>query len=124
MTSPRPRGEVLVLGNEPDVDAPLKVGLDAAEAGTVVVHVAGEIDVWTAPGLREALFDLVRPGQREIVIDLADVSFMDSTGIATFALLARRVMEAGGGSITLKSPRRSVQKVLDVSGLSRIVHVA
>ena len=88
-----------------------------------MVAVAGEIDPATAAYLRQRLLTLVGAGQRQFVIDLADVSFMDSTGIATLAWLRLRLADAGGGQVMVRSPRPSVDKILMLSGLSRVVPV-
>jgi anti-anti-sigma factor len=89
----------------------------------VVVTVVGEIDIATAPGLRDRLRSLVDAGLRDFVVDLVGVSFMDSTGIATFLGLHRRLCEAGGGKVTLRGPRASVAKVLELTGLRRVLLV-
>jgi anti-anti-sigma factor len=101
----------------------LEVCIDCAVHDRVVVKLTGEIDVATVGDLRTRLENLVDAGRREFVVDLAEVSFMDSTGIATFAWLHQRLREAGGGQVTLQSPRRSVYKVLELTGLSRVVPV-
>ena len=101
----------------------LEVCIDCAVDDRVVVKLAGEIDVATVGDLRTRLENLVDAGWREFVVDLAEVSFMDSTGIATFAWLHQRLREAGGGQVTLRSPRRSVDKVLELAGLCRVVPV-
>jgi anti-sigma B factor antagonist len=102
----------------------LEVCVDcAAVDDRVGVKLSGEIDVATVGDLRTRLENLVDAGRREFVVDLAEVSFMDSTGIATFAWLHQRLREAGGGQVTLQSPRRSVYKILELTGLSRVVPV-
>jgi len=51
--------------------------------GVALVRVSGEIDMFTSPNLRDALLPFFIPKTQAIVVDLSDVSFMDSSGIAT-----------------------------------------
>lgn len=53
------------------------------ENGIAVVYVAGEIDMFTSPDLRDTLVPFFTPATQGIVVDLSRVSFMDSSGIAT-----------------------------------------
>lgn len=65
-------------------EARVEVSVTSRPSGDrTVVHVAGEIDVYTAPALREELAGLVDAGKTDLVVDLTDVSFMDSTGSAS-----------------------------------------
>lgn len=48
-----------------------------------VVNVEGDIDMFTSPGLRDTLLPMFKAGLKGIVVDLTNVSFMDSSGIAT-----------------------------------------
>ena len=50
--------------------------------GRAIVSVGGEIDVYTAPKLRDCITELVGAGTYDIVIDLEAVEFLDSTGLA------------------------------------------
>ena len=51
------------------------------EAGHTVLAVCGEIDVYTAPKLREQIVDLLDSGQHHLVVDMDGVEFLDSTGL-------------------------------------------
>ena len=53
------------------------------ENGIALVFVAGEIDMFTSPNLRDTLLPYFIPSTRGVVVDLSKVSFMDSSGIAT-----------------------------------------
>jgi anti-sigma B factor antagonist len=73
---------------------------------------AGEIDSYTAPELGERLLrdDTVS------VIDMAAVSFIDSSGLRVL-VEAHQARLDGGGSLTLRSPSAAVQRLLEISGL-------
>jgi anti-anti-sigma factor len=86
---------------------------------SVVVHVDGDIDVATSDQLRSDMSELVDVGPN-LVLDLTEVPFMDTIGIN--ALLATRsaVLEHGG-SLSVRNPSSSVQRVLDVTGLAAML---
>lgn len=64
------------------------------EAGIATVH--GEVDVYSAPRLREALDHLLAGGVAPIVVDLSDVSFVDSTGLGVLVGAHKRLELTGG----------------------------
>ena len=85
--------------------------------------VGGEIDANTAPALAEALATH-RPdiGGKQLVVDLWEVGFMDSSGLATL-LDARRRLAAEGGVLILRRPARCVGRLLDITHLRRAFRI-
>src|SRR5918912_3313340 len=61
-----------------------------------VLEVGGEVDVYTAPRLRERLVELVDGGARDVVVDLSRVDFLDSTGLGVLVGALKRLRSAGG----------------------------
>jgi anti-sigma B factor antagonist len=99
--------------------------LETHERGDVtVVAVKGEVDLFTAPGLKDRLADLVSAGQSRLAIDLSEVEFMDSTGLGVLIGGLKRCKEAGG-SLALVAPPEPVFKVLSITGLDKVfpIHV-
>lgn len=84
-----------------------------------VVSVKGEVDLYSAPGLKERVADLVSSGRTRLAIDLAGVEFMDSTGLGVLIGGLKRCKEAGG-SLALVGPREPVVKVLAITGLDKV----
>jgi anti-anti-sigma factor len=83
--------------------------------GAVEIAVDGELDLSVADQLQQAIDG---DGSGATLIDLADCSFIDSTGIAVF-LRARRLRDQdGGGRILLHSPSDQVLRVLTITGLT------
>jgi len=72
--------------------------------GIEVVDVEGEIDVYTAPRLRELLIDLVNGGHYQLVVNMEKVEFLDSTGLGVLVGGLKRRPEVG--EVTLRRPRR------------------
>ncbi len=88
-------------------------------AGTLVVDVGGEIDVYTSPKLRERLVGLVDEGATSIVVDLDDVEFIDSTGLGVLVGVLKRV-RSRGGSLGLVCSREGLLRVFTITGLEKV----
>src|SRR5947207_6895538 len=69
-------------------------------AGHKVLEVGGEIDVYTAPQLRERLISMVESGDRRVVVDLARAEFLDSTGLGGLVGALKR-LRRGEGELSL-----------------------
>lgn len=87
------------------------------ERGCVVVAVAGEIDISTVTGLRERLFELAEDGQ-PLIVDLNEVTFIDSAGLGTLVSVSRRAA-AHGGSLRAVCERPQTRKLLWMTGVDR-----
>jgi anti-anti-sigma factor len=87
-------------------------------AGCVIVALRGELDIASAPTLREELLALLRPGASRLVIDLSAVGYADASGIAVLVGSRRR---AGllGGWLRLAAPTPAIAEVLAATGLDR-----
>lgn len=84
----------------------------------VVVTVGGEVDLGTANQLSEAAVAAMHENGPKVVLDLAGVTFMDSTGLKVLLAVHKRA-ELSGGRLVLASPTRSVSKVISVTGLDQ-----
>jgi anti-anti-sigma factor len=106
----------------PGVAAHFTLGSHVA-GDQAVVRVAGEIDLATAPQLEAHVSSLIDAGARRLTIDLADTTFVDSNGIGVF-LEAHKRLGCCDGALTLRSPRRNIRKMLQITGLDQLVTVA
>jgi anti-sigma B factor antagonist len=82
---------------------------------TANVTVRGEIDVATAPQLREMLHDLIQGGANQIVLDCRELAFLDSSGIGLLVAARKRL---GDGELVIDSPPAHVRKVLELTGVA------
>ena len=89
------------------------------EGDSTVVEVAGEIDVYTAPKLREQLIDLVTAGSYHLVIDMHGVEFLDSTGLGVLVGGLKRV-RAHDGSLKLVCAEDRILKIFRITGLTKV----
>lgn len=84
-----------------------------------VVEVAGEIDVYTAPRLREQLVDLVDGGHFNIVVDMRGVEFLDSTGLGVLVGGLKRVRQHDG-TLRLVCAQERILKIFRITGLTKV----
>ena len=91
---------------------------------TVTVSVAGELDLATAGQLRSCLAPLVSsdPPPATLVLDLAELAFLDASGISALLAVQRR-LAAHGGRVVLRSPSALVRRVLRVLDLDQVLPV-
>lgn len=98
----------------------IDLGLDVSERnGWGVLAVTGEVDVATAPRLREKLIDLVNQGQHRIVVDLSGVEFLDSTGLGVLVGALKRV-RTHDGQLALVCTESRILKVFEITGLTKV----
>src|SRR5512142_1662245 len=90
-----------------------------SEGDRTVVVVGGEIDVYTAPKLREQLIDLVAAGNYHIVVDMTKVEFLDSTGLGVLVGGLKRV-RAHDGSLRLVCTQERILKIFRITGLTKV----
>ncbi|GAA0806356.1 STAS domain-containing protein [Spirilliplanes yamanashiensis] len=89
---------------------------------TVVVTVRGDLDLDTAPALREAFDGALRRPRPRVVVDLSGLQFCDSTGLSAFVVGARHAA-AQGGWVRLAAPSDWVRGLFDTLGLTRRIAV-
>jgi anti-sigma B factor antagonist len=88
-------------------------------AGHLVLEVGGEVDLYTAPELRERLTALVEGGNRRIVVDLGRVEFLDSTGLGVLVGALRR-LRGVDGELALVCAQERLLKIFRITGLDRV----
>lgn len=87
--------------------------------GVPVLSVSGEIDVATAPELREHLQRRTAANAPTVVVDLLEVSFLDSTALGVLVGALKRSREAGGElRLVIAQPR--ILKVFEITGLTEV----
>jgi len=89
---------------------------------TATVTLSGDLDLATAPPLRDHLGHLHAGGVRTFVLDAADVSFIDSVGLSVILGLYRRCRDEDG-AVTIKSPSRVMYRTLEVAGLLDVLTI-
>ncbi|MFN2607092.1 MAG: STAS domain-containing protein [Acidimicrobiales bacterium] len=92
-------------------------------ADRTVVALGGELDLYAAPQLRERLMALTDgDGRGDLVLDLAELAFIDSTGLGVVVEAAKSA-RARGRDLVLSRPTPSTYKVLEITGLHQALRV-
>ena len=98
----------------------MELGLDVTERnGKAILAVNGEVDVYTAPRLRERLVDLVSQGKHQVIVDLEGVDFLDSTGLGVLVGGLKR-LRSHDGDLSLVCTQHRILKVFEITGLTKV----
>jgi anti-sigma B factor antagonist len=107
--------------------APFQASASELEGGVRLLEVHGELDLSTATQLEEPLQETVESPRATVVIDLAECTFIDSTGIAMIVRAWQRVDAAAGnggeGGLVLCCQNEQVRRILEVTGLEHSLRV-
>ena len=95
--------------------------LDRAD-GVTTVALTGEVDVLTVDQVRTSLAEAIADRPRSVVVDLSDLSFIDSTGLGALVFGFQRARDAGI-TFRLAGPSAGVRQILVVSGLLEVVEL-
>ena len=87
--------------------------------GIEVIDVAGTIDIYTAPRLRELLIDLISTNSYQLIVNMDQVEFLDSTGLGVLVGGLKRV-RAHDGSLDLVCTQERILKIFRVTGLAKV----
>lgn len=87
------------------------------EGNVAVLSLKGELDAYTAPTLEERIGALLTEERFEVVLDLSETTFVDSSGLRAILTAQRRLRESGG-NMRLRRPSEPVRRLLDITGLT------
>lgn len=102
----------------------MELGLEVDEGREphTVLAVRGEVDVYTAPRLREKLVELVSQGKHQVVVDLEGVDFLDSTGLGVLVGGLKR-LRSHDGDLSLVCTQPRILKVFEITGLTKVFSI-
>ncbi len=92
-----------------------------AADGASVLSVIGELDIASAPQFRETVGELMGTGVRNLVVDLSESPFVDSSGIGA-VLWAQHRLRGVGGLLLTTGAARPVARAFELAGLGEMVH--
>jgi anti-sigma B factor antagonist len=92
---------------------------DALDSDRHVVAVRGEIDLFTAPELKQKLTDAIEAGKSRIVVDLSDTSFLDSTALGVLIGAVKR-LRSRDGALVIVNIDQNIAKTFEITGLDQI----
>jgi len=89
-------------------------------AGDVwVIALSGEVDLYTAPEFKQHLLDVIAQGARQVVVDLTDTTFIDSTTLGVLVGGVKR-LRPNGGQLSIVCSDRNITKIFEITGLDRV----
>ncbi len=98
------------------------VALERAAGDVAVVVLAGEVDLYTAPRFKDVLLQAIDDGALRVVVDLTDVTFIDSTALGVLVSGGKRLNQAAG-SLAIGCPDQKIRRILEITGLDTVFAV-
>ncbi|MCL4473924.1 MAG: STAS domain-containing protein [Actinobacteria bacterium] len=100
----------------------LNIQSEKTDSGVAVITVAGELDLYTAPRLKENLLAALEDGALKIVIDMAGVHFIDSSALGVLIGGVKR-LKPKGGRLVLVSVDENVNWIFQITGLNSVFDI-
>ena len=84
-----------------------------------VIALSGEVDLYTAPEFKQQLLEVIGKGGKEVVVDLSETTFIDSTTLGVLVGGVKR-LRPNGGQLSLVCSDRNITKIFEITGLDRV----
>jgi anti-sigma B factor antagonist len=97
----------------------MSVHLDTEQDASCVVTVSGDADLYAAASVERELVRLVDQGQRSIVVDLTEATFIDSTMLRVLLNVSKR-LRPGGGQLLVVCDEHNIRKIFEITLLDRV----
>lgn len=92
------------------------------KGNVAIVEIEGEVDLYSSPNLRNVLLDLTKAKNNAILVNLLNVKYMDSSGVATLVEALQQVGKYGG-KLKIANLRNSVKDVFELSRLDKVFDI-
>ncbi len=92
------------------------------DSGAPVIKLDGEVDVYTAPQLKQQLISILEAGKQQVVVDLSGVDYFDSTALGVLIGGLKRIRERDG-NLTLICPNARIRRVFEITSLDKIFEI-
>lgn len=99
-----------------------RIERDSLDRSSSVIRLSGDVDLYAAPELKRLMFEAIQAGNTDLICDLSEVTFIDSTALGVM-IQARKRLEPGGGSVRVACPDPAIADVFELVGLDRMVPV-
>lgn len=87
-----------------------------------LIELEGEVDVYTAPQLKQQIIGILETGSKKLVVDLARVEYLDSTALGVLIGGLKRMREADGNMVLI-CPNPRIRRVFEITGLDKIFEI-
>ena len=89
---------------------------------TYVIALSGEVDLYTAPEFKQQLLEIIGKGGKDVVVDLSDTTFIDSTTLGVLVGGVKR-LRPNGGQLSLVCSDRNITKIFEITGLNKVFDI-
>ncbi|AHM59946.1 sulfate transporter/antisigma-factor antagonist stas [Flammeovirgaceae bacterium 311] len=100
----------------------MKYSIDKQERYSLVTLHEEKLDTTLAPKLKSELITLHAEGVKNIVLDVSEVKYIDSSGLSSL-LVGNRILTEDGGIFVIASPTEHVQKLIKISQLDNVLNI-
>jgi anti-sigma B factor antagonist len=95
------------------------VNTDNLGDGKYVISLSGEVDLYTAPEFKQQLLEVIDQGGRDVIVDLSNTTFIDSTTLGVLVGGVKR-LRTNEGQLSLVCSDRNITKIFEITGLDRV----
>lgn len=99
-----------------------KIDTRTAAKELPVIELEGEVDVYTAPQLKQQMINMLESGARDLVVNLTKVDYLDSTALGVLIGGLKRMREMDGNMV-LVCPSPRIRRVFEITGLDKIFDI-
>ena len=92
--------------------------VEQVAADVWVIALTGEIDLYTAPEFKQQLIDVIAQGAKQVVVDLTETTFIDSTTLGVLVGGVKR-LRPNDGQLSIVCSDRNITKIFEITGLNR-----
>lgn len=99
-----------------------KMDMHTLDQGVPMIELEGEVDVYTAPQLKQQVIGVLESGAKELIVDLTRVDYLDSTALGVLIGGLKRMREVDG-NMMLICPSPRIRRVFEITGLDKIFDI-
>ena len=96
-----------------------EINTEQLGADAYIISLSGEVDLYAAPEFRQRLLQLIGDGARQVIVDLSETTFIDSTALGVLVEGVKR-LRPNGGQLSLVCSDRNITRTFEVTGLDRV----
>lgn len=96
-----------------------ELSMEGSDNQKCLIAVKGEIDIYSAPAFKESLLKAIGEGGKDMVLECADLSYIDSTGLGILVGALKRIRE-NDCNIVIKNPKATIRKLFRITGLDKV----
>jgi anti-sigma B factor antagonist len=95
------------------------VQTEKVDDSTYVIALSGEVDLYTAPEVKQQLLEVIGDGGKDVVVDFSGTTFIDSTTLGVLVGGVKR-LRGQDGRLSLVCSDRNITKIFEITGLDRV----